>query len=102
MSERLFDVGPTVESVSLSADARRTARRNEAIANGKHPLRLDPLREPAGETCGSCKHLTAHGHNLRTYYKCNLRPHEVTFGAATDVRLSWPACIRWEADPDDE
>lgn len=97
MNDRLFEVGEVVEPSTLSADARRTARRQEALANGKHPLRLDPLREPAGETCGSCKHLAAHTRG-RTYYKCALRSYEVTFGAATDIRVSWPACIRWEPE----
>lgn len=97
MTEHLFDPGPTVGvEPTASATVKLTARRREALANGRHPLRMDPLREPAGETCGSCRHLDAQGHS-RTYYKCGLRPYEITHGPATDIRRSWPACVRWEA-----
>jgi hypothetical protein len=48
---------------------------------------------PEGQTCKGCRHLFAHGHE-RAYWKCDLR----TFsrGRATDHRVGWPACGRFE------
>lgn len=37
-------------------------------------------------------------HHRRTYWKCDRVP--LTHGAATDIRVSWPACTRFEAHPD--
>lgn len=94
---RLFDPGPPeepgLERAALSADARRTLRRNELLAAGTHPTTKRPLRTPAGETCGSCALLRRHRVS-RTYWKCGAVP--LTFGPGTDVRLSWPACDRWQ------
>lgn len=63
-------------------------------ANGVHPHNALPLREPSGEKCGSCKHLFAHKWS-KTYHKCGIGP--VSHGPATDVRVRWPACVKWEA-----
>jgi len=54
------------------------------------------LHGPAldGLTCRTCVHLVAH-HYQRTYYKCDLR--KITGGPATDHRVGWPACGRYEA-----
>lgn len=78
--------------VGLSADARRTARRNVELSAGVHPATKQPLANN-GETCGSCPHLVRRGHGSRDYFKCSLLP--ITAGAATDVRISWPACRSW-------
>lgn len=43
--------------------------------------------------CGQCAHLVAH-RKSKTYYKCNLT--NITFGAGTDWRKSWPACRKFE------
>ena len=54
-----------------------------------------PGSGPAGETCRSCKHKTAHQYN-RTYWKCGLvKP---TAGPGTDIRLKSPACAYWIAE----
>lgn len=45
-----------------------------------------------GQTCGTCQHLTSHGHN-RTYFKC--RRYGVSSGSGTDWRLKWAACGLW-------
>jgi hypothetical protein len=92
----LFDPGPALSrsiepGEHLSADARRTRRRELDIARGVHPLTKRPLRGD-GETCGTCVNCFAVGRN-RTYYKCRLVA--VTNGPGTDVRLKWPACINW-------
>lgn len=47
-------------------------------------------------TCKWCVHLTVHQHSRR-YYKCDLR--RVTHGAASDHRVNWPACGRYEHKP---
>ena len=76
----------------LSYEARITQENARMIASGRHPMTKVPLREPAGETCGTCANLTSHSTD-KTFYKCRLVP--VTFGPRTDVRLKWPACQRW-------
>lgn len=56
-----------------------------------------PGSGPAGETCASCIHSYLHHRSgSKNWYKCALvKP---TKGAATDLRLKWAACSRWEAD----
>jgi len=53
-----------------------------------------PGSGPEGETCRSCANVVAH-HYSRTFYKCALVTP--THGAATDIRLRWPACSGWRA-----
>jgi hypothetical protein len=90
----LFDPGaPILPPRPTSAEERRTARRRALLAAGIHPTTKVKLRTPAGETCSTCQHLAARRLG-RTYYKCDTV--EITGGPATDVRLSWPACERWE------
>lgn len=50
-----------------------------------------PLHETA--TCGDCDHKHAR-HFAKTYWKCDLV--RMTHGAASDIRLSWPACSRFD------
>jgi hypothetical protein len=49
---------------------------------------------PEGAICKTCRHLGAHW-TARKFYKCELR----TFsrGPATDHRVRWPACGKYEA-----
>lgn len=97
MSARLFDVCPEPPpQPAMSRTQRLTVRRREMLAAGKHPLRGDPLTDVEGATCGNCKHFYEHGRS-RTYFKCLLYRSEMTHGEATDLRRSWPGCIRWEA-----
>lgn len=59
---------------------------------------ITPTRNPMtavygirkGETCSSCEHLIRH----RRWFKCQLRRN--THGAATDHRMNWPACGKFE------
>ena len=72
---------------------RKVTRRNEVLIDaGVHPATYRPL--DWARTCGSCVHLRVHTTAKKRFYKCGLVP--VTFGAATDVRISWPACVDWE------
>lgn len=93
----LFDTGPPVEPpVKLSADARRTIRNRQLIANGTHPVTRLRLVDN-GQTCGNCVHSGAQGGVAGTYYKCGAQNGRyITGGPATDIRLKWPACVLWE------
>lgn len=100
----LFDPGPEDAFVlgiagpeqgpTLSPDARRTLRNRLMLARGEHPVTHRALANN-GHTCGDCAHHFVHsvGH---TFHKCDLN---ATRGPATDVRVSWPACVLWEAQP---
>lgn len=49
---------------------------------------------PMGQTCRTC----VHAYSVvfaKTYHKCGLV--KATGGPATDIRLKWAACARWEA-----
>jgi hypothetical protein len=74
---------------------RLTARKNGMLATGRHPATSLPLR--ADEHCGTCVHAVGH-RRTKTYYKCDLVA--LSFGPLTDIRLSWPACTKWEPRPE--
>ena len=94
-TETLF--GPTPEPPpKLSADQRLTKRNAELLARGKHPATLLPLLGTR-DTCGGCSHHQALGYHARTYHKCDLHRLGVTHSTASDVRVSWPACVRFGA-----
>lgn len=54
-----------------------------------------PGSGPAGETCGSCRHLSGKRMSRR-YYKCELTRARWTGGPGTDVKVRSPACAKWE------
>jgi hypothetical protein len=74
-----------------SATKRRTQRNEAMIAKGLHPFG-PPLRQPRGETCGTCRFAQA-VRMAGTYWKCEKMQN--THGPATDLRLKWPACALW-------
>lgn len=53
-----------------------------------------PGSGPAGETCGTCKHMVRR-HMARTYIKCGLVKEHWTQGSRTDIRARDPACLKW-------
>ena len=61
------------------------------IGAGLHPVTRLSLRGDA-ETCGTCVHAVEVGGHARDYWKCDLR---ITSSEATDIRLRWPACVKW-------
>lgn len=63
---------------------------------GVHPHNGMPLG-PTGETCGSCKHCRAKAGHAKNFYKCAYTRD--TAGPATDLRVRWPACSKWEMRP---
>ena len=76
-----------------SADRARTLKRAAMLANGQHPTGFGSI-DPA-HTCKECAHSIQVGGGRRNYWKCNLRP--ITGGPGSDIRLSWPACPKFEA-----
>ncbi|UGA46629.1 hypothetical protein HU230_0011545 [Bradyrhizobium quebecense] len=52
-----------------------------------------PGTGPAGETCGTCEHITKSRH----FAKCELSRGRWTRGRGTDILVKAPACRRWEA-----
>jgi hypothetical protein len=71
----------------------RTSLVAARLSAGLHPHRGDKLG-PAGETCGSCKHHIVR-HWAGRYHKCRFGPD--SHGPATDLRVRWPACEKWES-----
>jgi hypothetical protein len=66
-------------------------------AHGKHYIKqwgyfMPPGTGPAGETCGSCKHI-ARGDKYR---KCRRNEVRWTHGPKTDILSRSPACSAWE------
>ena len=55
-----------------------------------------PGTGPSGETCKTCKHYTVKMMS-KAYRKCGLMRANWTGGAATDIKASDPACVKWEA-----
>lgn len=53
-----------------------------------------PGTGPAGETCGSCKHITSTGRGGK-FRKCALNRACWTHGGKTDIRVRWDACSKW-------
>lgn len=76
---------------------RQTYDAAQAFALGVHPATGEPLDR--GHTCGGCDHCYAIRHTGGTaWHKCGLH-REGTRGAATDVRVSWPACSLYVPRP---
>lgn len=99
MTDSLFDdqaytvERPPSEAEGLSADRRRTLKRAELLGKGIHPASKLPLLNN-NETCRTCVHSHKSGGGRRDYWKCDLMP--VTRGPGSDIRVSWPACSKWE------
>lgn len=81
------------QSRGMSATQRLTHKRRLLLAAGVHPTTKLNLANN-GETCGSCAHHFSHSRR-NTYHKCDLVAF--THGPGSDIRLSWPACIKWAA-----
>lgn len=48
---------------------------------------------PEGSTCGACSYFRREAVGEKTYFKCGLENN--TRGMATDIRQSWPGCMRF-------
>ena len=97
----LFDLPPLpdVEPVEKpTAGQRLTIRNNAAIAAGRHPATGRALLD--GETCGTCAYHHNYRWDTRSYHKCEQHRLGESRSEASDIRVSWPACVLWVAiDP---
>lgn len=76
----------------LSADAARTQRNRQLLETGVHPATGASLLIGCSEQCQDCTHLhRVHRGNTKAY-KCALHRLGMSHSAASDVRVSWPAC----------
>ena len=98
---RLFDPpGETVPAEAMSADRRRTAANNALLARGVHPAPRLPLLDARwGLTCGACAHHVTRAHD-RVWHKCRRHRLGMSSSAASDIRVSWPACTAYRLDPE--
>lgn len=87
----LFDMPEEPTPVKLSYGRRLTIRQHQALADNRHPLMGGPLNTD-GSTCGTCVHHVTRAIG-KVYHKCLLRE---TSGPATDIRVSWPGCLKWK------
>jgi hypothetical protein len=55
-----------------------------------------PGTGPAGETCGTCKHLFRN-RMAKIYLKCGLNRQNWTGGEGSDIRAKDAACKFWES-----
>lgn len=86
----------------LSPDAARTKRNNDLIKAGIHPAtkrRLLHQLPRVDEACGGCAHHHAYerySSGKRTFHKCDLHHLGQSHSAASDIRVSWPACALFQ------
>lgn len=93
----LFDPGapdPRAVVEVLSVDRRRTIKNAAILADGRHPATGLHLADN-GETCGTCAHHHAYDYHNRGYHKCDVHRLGESHSAASDIRVSWPACTQW-------
>lgn len=100
----LFDL-PPLEPGYLStdpppsADRRRTTRNQDLLARGIHPATRLPLLDPDWEfRCRDCAHAVRIDHVTRGWWKCELHRLGTSASAASDIRVSWPACTRFRIE----
>jgi len=94
----LFDPGPVelapADDPALSAGQRLTLRNAAELAAGRHPATGLPLADGT-ETCGGCAHHEHVHHHDRHWHKCTQHRLGMSHSAASDIRVSWPACTRF-------
>lgn len=83
--------------VTVSLQRRRTLRAAAMLADGKHPANGLPINRD--HRCGDCFHIRANPRNTRTFFKCLHHRFGCSHSDASDMRLSWPACPKFEARP---
>lgn len=94
MRDRLGNIVTEDEARALLArerPGRRAKRKDPEPAGYAWP----PGTGPAGETCGSCRHLYRN-RQAKTYLKCELVRAKWTGGRKTDVLARSLACAKWE------
>jgi hypothetical protein len=107
---RLFDPGEGTQQGRLSADRCRRQHQLNMLAVGHHPatgLRLwrdvtdtdGPGLTDLEVTCGGCVHAVKVSTGSRDVWKCEKHRLGLSHSAASDIRVSWPACELFESAP---
>lgn len=78
-------------------ERRSISRRTTVKARGYY---APPGTGPIGEKCGSCAWRCHVSGGSRSYWKCLLAEFRWSHGAATDIRLKSPACVKWMSEAD--
>ena len=89
MADGLFGWSPDAPAMT----PKERKRRKEPVPSG-HASK--PGTGPAGETCGSCKHIFRNV-LAKTYLKCGLNRAMWTGGRKSDIRARDAACLKWAA-----
>ena len=79
----------------LSSTRRLTKRNAEMLALGVHPATRQPISPELGR-CGDCAHSHRLTHHSRAYWKCDLHRLGMSHSEGSDIRISWPACTKFE------
>jgi hypothetical protein len=87
----LADPEPPAPVERLSTDPKRTLRQHADLAAGRHPLTRGPVRQPAGETSGSCAYREMRNGGNRSYPKCVYLDGRTTRVAVFDHLM----CCEW-------
>jgi hypothetical protein len=77
----------------FTAGSTATEVHMRRVSAGLHPTGFRLASESLGKTCGDCDHVLVRKLGKR-YYKCG--EAKITSGPASDIRLKWPACVRFE------
>jgi len=81
---------------TLSAGRRLTIANQTLLDSGTHPATRRKLMVDGDHTCGDCIHHHHYGWHNRSFHKCDLHRLGESHSAASDIRVSWPACVLWE------
>lgn len=96
----LFDPGPVSippAEAGMSYGQRLTIQNRRLLEAGTHPATRRPLLIGTGETCATCVHHLVASQN-RTYHKCDKHRLGASSSEASDIRVSWPACVLYEPE----
>jgi hypothetical protein len=74
-----------------------TAKHRALFECGIHPATRRPVMYGAA-TCGDCNHHIV-VRVRRTWHKCELHVLGQSHSEASDIRVSWPACLSFELIP---
>ena len=84
----------TPTNPTVSSGRRLTAANRKLLRSGTHPA---THRRLLGEhTCGECSHHHCYLWHTKRYHKCDLHRLGESHSEASDIRISWPACVLWE------
>lgn len=92
-ARRMFKVG---DRLGTAGRPDYTERNRALLEQGLHPVTKTAARPELG-TCGDCAHHTVN-HASRRYHKCLLHPLGPSRSEASDIRVGWPACERFEPE----